>query len=125
VSDVTARWSDIGLAGGQPVRDLWQKLDLGEFRDSFTARIPRHGAMLLKVGRRRTWCARLRGLADELRDDLPPHPQHGPPWPGRRAPAALVPRLRFEGDPQRRNSRRALDSRERNRRLLLIEDEAR
>jgi len=50
---VTARWCDLGLKGRLPVRDLWQQRDLGEFADSFAARIPAHGAMLLKIGRPR------------------------------------------------------------------------
>lgn len=28
----------IGLSGRQPVRDLWQRKDLGVFTDSFTAK---------------------------------------------------------------------------------------
>jgi alpha-galactosidase len=49
-ADVTAAWSVVGVSGAQRVRDLWQQKDLGTFRDSFTARVPRHGAMLVKVG---------------------------------------------------------------------------
>src|SRR5262249_21260321 len=30
---VTARWSDLGLTGSQPVRDLWQQKSLGKFKD--------------------------------------------------------------------------------------------
>ena len=48
---VTARWSDLGVAGSQPVRDLWQQKDLGVFRDSFSASVPQHGAVLVKIGR--------------------------------------------------------------------------
>jgi alpha-galactosidase len=48
---VRARWSDLGLSGPQPVRDLWQQRDLGTFADEFTATVPRHGAVLVKVGR--------------------------------------------------------------------------
>ena len=48
---VTARWSDIGVSGRQRVRDLWLKKDLGEFDGSFTATVPRHGALMLRVAR--------------------------------------------------------------------------
>ncbi len=48
---VTARWSDLGVQGSQPVRDLWQQKDLGVFRDSFSASVPQHGAVLVKIGR--------------------------------------------------------------------------
>jgi alpha-galactosidase len=48
---VTAKWSDLGLKGSQPVRDLWQQKDLGVSRDSFSARVPQHGAVLVKIGK--------------------------------------------------------------------------
>jgi alpha-galactosidase len=50
-ADVTARWADVGVTGSQPVRDLWQHRDLGSFSDRFTARVPAHGAVLVKVGK--------------------------------------------------------------------------
>lgn len=49
-SDVTVKWSDIGLSGAQPVRDLWKRVDLGKHDGSFTAKVPAHGAVLIKVG---------------------------------------------------------------------------
>jgi alpha-galactosidase len=48
---VTARWGDLGLSGREPVRDLWQQKDLGGAAGSYTATVPRHGAVLLKIGR--------------------------------------------------------------------------
>jgi alpha-galactosidase len=48
---VTARWSDLGLQGSQPVRDLWQQKNLGNFSDSFSTMVPQHGAVLVKIGR--------------------------------------------------------------------------
>ncbi len=45
-----AKWSDLGLAGKQPVRDLWQKKDLGSFSNSFSATVPGHGVVLVKIG---------------------------------------------------------------------------
>jgi alpha-galactosidase len=48
---VTARWQDLGVSGRQPVRDLWQQRDLGTFANEFSASVPAHGAMLVKVGR--------------------------------------------------------------------------
>jgi len=47
---VTAKWSDLGLEGKQPVRDLWRKSDLGVFEGSFSAKVPSHGAVLVKIG---------------------------------------------------------------------------
>ncbi len=49
-AEVHVRWSDLGLEGPQPVRDLWRRVDLGEFEEGFAAPIARHGAMMLKVG---------------------------------------------------------------------------
>lgn len=49
-TDVTAKWSDIGLDGSATVRDLWTHKDLGTAKGSFTASdLPIHGARLLKV----------------------------------------------------------------------------
>ena len=48
---VTARWSDLGLQGPQPVRNLWQKKDQGTREGSFSAPVGRHGAVLLKIGK--------------------------------------------------------------------------
>jgi alpha-galactosidase len=47
--DVGVKWSDIGLAGTLPVRDLWQRKDLGKL-DQIKLHVLRHGAVLLKVG---------------------------------------------------------------------------
>lgn len=46
---ITAAWSDLGLMGQQRVRDLWRQKDLGQFRDSFTALVPRHGVVLVRM----------------------------------------------------------------------------
>ncbi len=48
---VTVRWADLGLAGSRHVRDLWLRKDLGAFEDSFTATVPRHGVVFVKIGR--------------------------------------------------------------------------
>jgi alpha-galactosidase len=47
---VTADWDDLGLTGLQPVRDLWQRKYLGRFTDSFSAKVPAHGTVLVKIG---------------------------------------------------------------------------
>jgi alpha-galactosidase len=46
---VSAKWSDLGLAGKQSVRDLWRQQDLGEFDTEFTANVPRHGVVLVRI----------------------------------------------------------------------------
>ena len=50
---VTVQWAQLGLQGRQPVRDLWQRQDLGVMQEGFTTTVPRHGAVLLKVGKPR------------------------------------------------------------------------
>ncbi|MDK8181760.1 glycoside hydrolase family 27 protein [Paenibacillus sp. UMB4589-SE434] len=49
-TNITVSWSDIGLlAGGATVRDLWAKSNLGTFSNGYTANVPSHGAVMLKV----------------------------------------------------------------------------
>src|SRR5262249_37288999 len=48
---VTAKWSDIGLSGSHKVRDLWKQVDLGKTSDSFSAEVPSHGVVLLKIAK--------------------------------------------------------------------------
>jgi alpha-galactosidase len=49
--EVAVRFPDLGLSGKQPVRDLWQQKDLGVFTDEFKIEVPRHGAVLVTIGR--------------------------------------------------------------------------
>jgi len=46
---VTAKWSDLGLAGKLIVRDLWRQKDLGRFEGQFQATVPRHGVVLVRL----------------------------------------------------------------------------
>ena len=46
-TDVTARWSDLGIQGKRLVRDLWRQKDLGEFRDEFHLSVGEHGVELV------------------------------------------------------------------------------
>ena len=49
-ANVTVYWSQFGLAGAQPVRDLWQRKDMGRFANGYTVSVPAHGTVLIKVG---------------------------------------------------------------------------
>ena len=49
-TDITAKWSDLGLEGKQPVRDLWLQKDLVPADGSLTVSVPGHGAVLLRIG---------------------------------------------------------------------------
>jgi alpha-galactosidase len=47
---VTVKWSELGLSGEQPVRDLWQRKDLGAKRDQLSVTVPRHGVLFVAIG---------------------------------------------------------------------------
>jgi alpha-galactosidase len=51
-TQVHANWPDLGLQGKWRVRDLWRQKDLGEFKDTFSATVPRHGVVLIKISKR-------------------------------------------------------------------------
>ena len=46
---VTADWTDLGISGKQRVRDLWRQKDIGRFDGKFTARVPRHGVVMVRI----------------------------------------------------------------------------
>jgi len=46
---MTVNFSQIGLQGEVSVRDLWLKKDLGSFRGSYSANVPRHGVVLVRI----------------------------------------------------------------------------
>lgn len=48
---VTAKWSDLGLKPGAEfvLRDLWAHQDLGQFKDTFSAKVPAHATVLLRA----------------------------------------------------------------------------
>jgi alpha-galactosidase len=46
---VTANWSTAGVGGAQRVRDVWRRRDLGVFPTEYSAEIPRHGVVLLRL----------------------------------------------------------------------------
>jgi alpha-galactosidase len=48
-ASVTARWTDLGIAGKARVHDAWARKDLGAFADGFTAEVEPHGVALVLV----------------------------------------------------------------------------
>jgi alpha-galactosidase len=48
---VNIEWSRLGLNGPQPVRDVWRRSNLGNLNNGYSAIVPRHGAVLIKVGK--------------------------------------------------------------------------
>ncbi len=47
---VKVEFSDVGLSGPQPARDLWLQQDLGEFDGAFETEVSPRGAVLVKLG---------------------------------------------------------------------------
>jgi len=48
-ANITVNFSDIGLSGRATVRDLWAHEDRGEHDGSFSAEVPSHGVVMLKI----------------------------------------------------------------------------
>lgn len=46
---MTARWPVVGIQGKHHVRDLWRHKDLGVFENEFSAKVPRHGVVMVKI----------------------------------------------------------------------------
>ena len=46
---VTVVFHDLAMGNAARVRDLWEHKDLGSFKTSFTATVPRHGVVLIRV----------------------------------------------------------------------------
>lgn len=49
-SDVVITWAELGVKkGSHAVRDLWRQKDLGSFAGGFTATVPKHGVVLIRM----------------------------------------------------------------------------
>jgi alpha-galactosidase len=46
---VGVTWNELGIRGKQNVRDLWRQKHLGTFDNEFSAVVPRHGTLFVKV----------------------------------------------------------------------------
>jgi len=46
---ITVQFKDIGVSGTRTVRDLWAKKDMGQYTDSFSAEVSRHGVVMVTV----------------------------------------------------------------------------
>ena len=49
---VGVKWADLGITGNRLVRDVWQQKDLGRFADQYTATVPRHGVVFIRIAGR-------------------------------------------------------------------------
>jgi len=50
-AQMTVTWKQLGFRGKLQVRDLWAHKDLGRFADQFSAKVPRHGVVLITVAK--------------------------------------------------------------------------
>jgi alpha-galactosidase len=48
-TEITVNWYDIGIKGEAFVRDLWEHEDNGLYKDKYTATVPSHGIVVLKI----------------------------------------------------------------------------
>jgi alpha-galactosidase len=48
---VTVDFRDLSLGNSLVLRDLWAKEDLGTFQEKYTAIVPQHGVVMLRVKR--------------------------------------------------------------------------
>jgi hypothetical protein len=46
---MSVKWKDLNLVGSATVRDLWSHVDLGSMDSMYTATVPSHGVVMLKV----------------------------------------------------------------------------
>jgi alpha-galactosidase len=46
---ITADWAEIGAQGKRLVRDVWRQRDIRVFEDSFSAMVPAHGTVLVRL----------------------------------------------------------------------------
>lgn len=46
---VAVKFADLGFNGKHKVRDLWRQKDLGKFAARFSAHVPRHGVVLVRI----------------------------------------------------------------------------
>jgi alpha-galactosidase len=48
-ANMTVNWADIGVSGSASVRDLWAHVDRGSYSSSYSANVPSHGVVMIKV----------------------------------------------------------------------------
>jgi alpha-galactosidase len=48
-ADISVSFDAIGISGSATVRDLWAHQDLGQYSDSFSANVPSHGVVMVKI----------------------------------------------------------------------------
>ncbi|NIJ44836.1 alpha-galactosidase [Wenyingzhuangia heitensis] len=46
---ITVTWEDLGIKGSKELRDLWRQKDIGKYKETFSATVPSHGVVLVKI----------------------------------------------------------------------------
>lgn len=46
---LTVKWGELGIKGKYIVRDLWRQKDIGTFDDEFSADVPPHGVVMIRL----------------------------------------------------------------------------
>ncbi|MDD4922049.1 MAG: hypothetical protein PHS30_06170, partial [Bacteroidales bacterium] len=46
---MTVKWEDIDLKGNHPVRDLWQRKEMGKSGKAYSSVVPSHGVVLIRI----------------------------------------------------------------------------
>jgi len=49
IEQMTVNFSQIGIPGEASIRDLWLKKDLGTFKGKYSADVPTHGVVLIRI----------------------------------------------------------------------------
>jgi alpha-galactosidase len=47
--EITVKWNNLNINGPHRVRDLWRQKNLGTYKNQFTAKVPRHGVVLVRL----------------------------------------------------------------------------
>jgi|SRR5579871_2096009 len=51
MESIVARWEILGITGKHKIRDLWMHNEIGSFRDGYSAAVPAHGVIMLRIAR--------------------------------------------------------------------------
>jgi alpha-galactosidase len=51
--EVTADWAELKIEGKQLVRDIWRQKNIGSFKSKFSAMVPPHGVVMVKISSRK------------------------------------------------------------------------
>jgi alpha-galactosidase len=49
--NLSVKWSELGITGKWIVRDLWRQKDVGTFENEFSADVPPHGVVMIRLRR--------------------------------------------------------------------------